>query len=126
MKPLVLPCLLLVALLLFMSCTPADRFVAGEALDAAGLESVSAALTETEEVTEEATEEMTFPYTYPDAETYPVGTVHWTADGEVYHTDLGCRHLAGAEKIYHSAPYAAGLAGKERACSTCVPAKDAD
>lgn len=53
------------------------------------------------------------------AETYPDGTVHWTAGGSVYHLDADCRHLRRSKEILHGTMDEATDAGKEKVCSAC-------
>ncbi len=114
MKPkLPLPVLALI-LFLLPSCAVSDGFRGGSPITAEGLESVSEAVFATEEPETEPVIE-----TVAEAESYAPDIVHWTAGGTVYHLDPGCYHLARAETVYHGRREAAGLAGKEKACSHC-------
>ncbi len=106
---------LLMAAYALAACSPTDRFVAGEPLDAAALESIRESL---------IGDETTAPPTEPaelitTAAPLPGGTVYWMKSGQVYHNDPNCPYLRDAITIKHGTKRDAALAGKDRLCAAC-------
>ena len=50
---------------------------------------------------------------------YQAGDVFFTKDGAVWHTDINCKIIVGAQKIYFADVSTAKLLGKSQACSEC-------
>ena len=58
---------------------------------------------------------------YEELETreYQAGDVFFTKDGTVWHTNINCQVIVGAQKIYFADVSTAKLLGKAQACSEC-------
>lgn len=50
---------------------------------------------------------------------YQMGDVFFVKDGAVWHTDINCRIILGADKIYFADEQTAKLLGKTHACAEC-------
>lgn len=50
---------------------------------------------------------------------YNEGDVFFTKDGTVWHTDINCAFILGAEKIYYADEMTATLLGKSGCCTEC-------
>ena len=105
MRRLISCVVLAVVLLSVTACTPTHDFDAGRPISREELESMSAALFDTEAPTE--------------GETDPPGTVYWTAGGSVYHRDRNCRHLSDATDVKSGLVGNARMYGKDNPCSVC-------
>ena len=100
---------ILLSFLLLMSltaCSTAHEFEGGKPINIEDLESMSAALFQTEALS--------------PTETDIPGTVYWTESGQVYHRDRNCPYLAKASSV-KSGPVsnAVQLYGKDHPCSAC-------
>ena len=101
-----LPCLVLAMVLLSVTaCTSAQDFDGGRPISPEELESMSAALFETEASIE--------------GETAPSWMVFWTDGGSVYHRDRNCRHLSKATDVKSGPVGNAKMYGKDSPCSAC-------
>jgi hypothetical protein len=63
-------------------------------------------------------------YCFPDYEElegreYQAGDIFFTKDGAVWHTDINCKIIVGAQKIYFADVSTAKSLGKSQACSEC-------
>ena len=94
-----------IAVLLLTACAQTDRFEGGRPISREDLESMSAALFETESPTE--------------SEPHSPSVVYWTEGGSVYHRDPHCSHLAKADKVSSGYVGNAIMYGKDRPCSLC-------
>ncbi len=112
----------LVLFLMFISCSSRESFDAGHPITPEELASISEAVFATEKPDPADTAEPI--ETLPDADTYPIGTVHWTESGSVYHTEPNCYHLKRADIVYHGGREAASKSGKARICSSCAKHMD--
>ncbi len=106
-----MPVLILLLLLLLPSCTPSDKFSAGQPLSKDELASLSAEL-----FTQGNDPEDGSSPTYTDREP---NTVYWTEGGSVYHKYRDCRHLKNADSIKSGTVLTAQMTGKKRVCSEC-------
>ena len=50
---------------------------------------------------------------------YILGDVFFTKEGDVWHTDINCRAILGAQKIYFADEFIAKSLGKANACDEC-------
>ncbi len=50
---------------------------------------------------------------------YQAGDVFFTKDGAVWHTDINCALIVGAQNVYFADVSTAKLLGKSQACSEC-------
>ncbi len=88
-----------------------DRFDAGETLTPDQLEEIS--------------EQIFSGDNDASSETVP-GMVYWLKNGEVYHTDRGCRHLDRKTDVLMGTPEEAVAAGRIKACAVCTPETESD
>ncbi len=97
-------CIALICICLSVfSCTPTDRFVAGESLNREDLEAIRESI-----FAESST-----------GDSLPDGIVYWTESGRVYHSTPHCSALRDADSIKKGTQKNAEIMGKDRLCAIC-------